>query len=135
MRDARLREIALGDESLPADLPPQERARAIRERLETLAAIALRDGSWAGVPGVEPGASVRARIGGAIEEIVARHPGEAVAIVSHAGAINAYLAALIGTERDFFFPIGNTSLSSVRFSGERSTLLRLNDTAHLERAL
>ena len=134
VRDPRLREIALGDESQPADLSAEARASAIRERLEALAAIALRDGSWASVPGVESNARVRSRVGEAVAHIVANHPNEHVAIVSHAGTINAHLAALLGTANDFFFPIGNTSLSSVRHVGARALLLRLNDTAHLERA-
>ncbi len=134
VRDERLREIALGEESLAADLTPAEQARAIRERLESLAAIALRDGSWSGVPGVEPAADVRARMRATVDEIVARHPDEHVAVVSHAGTINAHFAALLGTTHDFFFSIGNTSLSSVRIAGGRTLLLRLNDTAHLERA-
>lgn len=132
-RDVRLREIGLGDESLPPALAPEARAKAIRERLESLATTALRDGSWAGVPEVEPSANVRARVGAALADIVARHAGEHVAIVSHAGTINAYFAGILGTTHEFFFPIGNTSLSSIRLRGGRTTLLRLNDTAHLER--
>jgi hypothetical protein len=60
-------------------------------------------------------------------------PHELVALVSHAGTINAYFAELLGTRRDFFFPTGNTSLSTVRIEDGRSLLVRLNDTAHLER--
>lgn len=132
--DERLREIYLGPETLPASLAPRERARAIRERLESLAALALREGSWDSVPQGEAIAAVRARVRDVVAEIVARHAGEHVAVVSHAGTINAYLAELVGAKRDFFFPIGNTSLSSVRFAGANAMLLRLNDTAHLERA-
>jgi hypothetical protein len=40
---------------------------------------------------------------------------------------------MLGVPRDFFYPIGNTSLNSVRFAEGRPLLLRLNDTAHLER--
>lgn len=134
VRDARLREIGLGDESQPATLGPDERARAIRERLEMLAALAVREGSWESVAGVEDIAAVRARVGAAVDDIASRHPGEHVAIVSHAGTINAYLAHVLGVPRDFFVPLRNTSLSSVRIVGGRATLLRLNDCAHLERA-
>ncbi|GAC1301074.1 MAG: hypothetical protein NVSMB19_08760 [Vulcanimicrobiaceae bacterium] len=134
VRDDRLREIALGDDALPATLAPEERANAIRERLAALAAIALRDGSWAAVPDVEAARDVRARIGAAVDDIVARHPGAHVAIVSHAGTINAYLAALLEPSRDVFFPLGNTSLSSVRVTAGQARIVRLNDTAHLERA-
>lgn len=130
--DERLREIGLGDESLPSTLEPHERATAIRSRLASLAQIALRDGSWASVADAEPAADVRARIAQAVGDAARAHPGSHVALVSHAGTINAYFAALLGTARDFFFPIGNTSLSSVRIAGDDALVLRLNDTGHLE---
>jgi probable phosphoglycerate mutase len=132
--DPRVREIYLGDESV-AHVAAEERARVVRERLEMLATIAVRDGSWAAVPNVEPGAEVRARMQAAVDAIVAAHPDGHVAIVSHAGSINAYLASQLGIERDFFFPIGNTSLNSVRVMDGRVLLLRLNDTAHLEKGV
>ena len=132
--DARIREVYLGDESV-AEVAPEDRARVVRERLAMLADIALRDGSWAAVPGVEPTAEVRARMLAAVDDILAAHASGHVAIVSHAGSINAYLASVLGIPRDFFFPIGNTSLNSVRVTEGRPMLLRLNDTAHLEKGV
>ena len=132
--DVRLREIHLGTESV-AHLPAAERADAVRARLAGFAAMAVRDGSWAGVPQSEPAESVRARVTEAVDEIALRHPYEHVALVSHAGTINAYFAAILGTDRSFFFPTGNTSLSTVRIEDGRALVVRLNDTAHLERAL
>jgi probable phosphoglycerate mutase len=129
--DDRLREIYLGDLS-PGDVPAPERAEAIRSRLATLGGIAARDGSWDALPDAEPAAAVRARMAGAVGAIVARHPDATVALVSHAGAINAYIAGIVGVKRDFFFPTGNTSLSSIAFRDGVATLIRLNDTAHLE---
>lgn len=130
--DNRLREIYLGPE--PAEhLPPAERALAVRTRLEELAAIAIRDGSWAAVPECEPGADVRARMHEALTDIVAKHAGEHVAVVSHAGSINALLAEVLDLKRDFAFPVGNTSLSTIRFSDLPAMVVRINDTAHLER--
>ena len=130
--DARMREIGLGNASFPAELGGRERATAIRERLSMLAEIALRDGSWAAVPDAERASDVRVRFASAIAEIVRANPDAHVAVVSHAGSINAYCAEIVGTSRDFFFPAGNTSLSSVRIAGNRRLILRLNDTAHLE---
>jgi len=129
--DDRLREIFLGIEPA-ASMPPHERAAAVRARLEQLAAIAIRDGSWAAVPDCEPGAEVRARMRAAIDEIVARHPGGNIALVSHAGSINAYLAEILGLQRDFSFPVGNTSLSTVRYADHPPMVVRVNDSAHLE---
>ncbi len=129
--DDRLREIFLGIEPA-ASMPPRERAAAVRARLQELAAIAIRDGSWAAVPGCEPGVEVRARMREAIDEIVGRHPGGSIALVSHAGSINAYLAEILDMQRDFSFPVGNTSLSTVRFADHPPMVVRVNDTAHLE---
>jgi broad specificity phosphatase PhoE len=130
--DLRLREIHLGTESV-AHLPVAERGSAVRARLATFAAMAVRDGSWAAVPESEPAADVRERVVAAVDEIATRHPYEHVALVSHAGTINAYFAALLGTSRAFFFPTGNTSLSTVRIEDGRRVVVRLNDIAHLER--
>ena len=130
--DARVREIGLGNEPFAAELGVAERASAIRERLAMLAEMALRDGSWAAVPDAERASDVRIRFGRAVAEIVRAYPDAHVAVVSHAGSINAYFAELVGTERDFFFPAGNTSLSTVRIAGSQRLILRLNDTAHLE---
>jgi len=74
---------------------------------------------------------LRARLTTAIDRIISAHPGERVLVVSHAGAINAYLAALLGISHDYFFPTANTSISVMRALGERRMLFSLNDIAHL----
>ncbi|GAC1617587.1 MAG: histidine phosphatase family protein [Vulcanimicrobiaceae bacterium] len=129
--DARLCELDLA-EAPDGALDARERAIAIRGRLADLAEIGLREGSWASIAGAEPARDVAARIAGAVAEMAAAHPGAHVALVSHAGAINAYVAEILGTASSFFFPTGNTSLSTVRICGRERRLIRLNDTAHLE---
>ncbi|MGH7729085.1 MAG: histidine phosphatase family protein, partial [Vulcanimicrobiaceae bacterium] len=113
---------------------PERRPAALRAELAALAARAMRAGSWSELPGTESSHDVCARIEAALGEIARRHAGERIAIVSHAGTINAYLASVLGIARDFFFPTGNASISLVRLVGEERIVLRLNDTAHLERA-
>ena len=117
-----VREIAIG---------PTDDAMALRERLAWLAMVAMRDGSWAGIPGTEPSAQVRGRMLGALDAIAARHPGGRVAVVSHAGAINAALGAIAATSHDFLFPLANASVSVVRIAGGRRLLMTANETAHL----
>ena len=129
--DERIREIALGTETY-GHVPAAERANAMRDRLRELAKVALRDGSWASIPGAEAPDAVRARVTAAMAAIVALHPDAHVAVVSHAGSIEAYLADVLGIARPFFYPIFNTSLNSVRVVDGSATVLRLNDTAHLE---
>ena len=130
--DRRLREVGLGQVDVD-HLPIGEHAGAVRAHLEELGAVAMREGSWSGLAGTEPAAQIRARMREGVDAIAARHACETVAVVSHAGSINAYVADLLGIERDFFFPTGNTSLTLVRYGPEGRFLARLNDIAHLER--
>ncbi|MHB8146727.1 MAG: histidine phosphatase family protein [Vulcanimicrobiaceae bacterium] len=129
--DERLREVHIGEFDRPLDPGSGTIAGAVRARLDHLAVIALRDGGWSSIPGTEPSIDVRTRMRSAAGDAIAAHPGKRVLLVSHAGAINAYLADLLGIECDFFFPAGNTSISVVRASSTRRLLIRLNDTAHL----
>lgn len=116
--DARLREVEIAGVG-PVSLPD-------------LAEIAITHGGWSHLPGTESSASIRARMCAATNDIIAAHPRERVVLVSHAGAINAYIASLLGLPSDFFFPAGNTSISIVRARDDRRLVVTLNDTAHLE---
>jgi broad specificity phosphatase PhoE len=131
--DERLREVVREDGALDA-LPIAQRAVAVREYLTRFAQIAWRDGTWTALEGTEPPQEVRERMREAVLDLARRHRGERVVALSHAGAINAFFAALLGLSRDFFFPTGNTSVSVVRVQASGMLLVRLNDTAHLEGA-
>ncbi len=131
--DAALREVDLTSArpDIGAEVVPEERVRRLRAYLREIEAQALRVGVWSAIPGVESSAQVRERITGALRNIAARHPGRRVAVVSHNGAINAAIAALLGLDRDFFFPAANASLSLIRLHGERGLVVTINDHAHL----
>lgn len=116
--DRRLREVEI------ADVGPVS--------LQDLAEIALAHGGWSHIPGTESSTSIRTRMSEVVAEIVTAHAGERVAIVTHAGAINAYLSLLLNLEKDFFFPAGNTSITTVRARDARRLIVTVNDTAHLE---
>jgi 2,3-bisphosphoglycerate-dependent phosphoglycerate mutase len=123
--DERLREVEIGtlDEPRhPADFAGH---------LDRLAELAIAHGSWASIPGTESSAAIRERMRASIGAIVEGHRGQRIAVVSHAGAINAYLADAIGLNSDFFFPAANASISILRASGEKRLLVGLNDVAHL----
>ena len=119
-----VREIAIGPLEVAEPM-------TMRARLEWLAVVAMRDGSWTGIPGTEPSHEVRERMLRALDAIAARHPGRRVAVVSHAGAINAALGAIAGTAHDFVFPLANASVCVIRIGGGRRLLMSANDTAHL----
>jgi probable phosphoglycerate mutase len=69
-----------------------------------------------------------------VDEIVAAHPGQRVALVCHGGVVNAYAAHVVGRAAGdmFFFEPGYTSVSRFLASsaGHRS-VVSLNETAHL----
>lgn len=128
-----LREVGLGiiGPELSADLPPEEVLKRIKDALHEIAVVAVTSGTWESLPGAEPSAALRARMVGVVRRLAATHPGERIALVSHGGAINAYVAAILGIERDYFFPTANASLSVVRVQDKRAMLFTLNDIAHL----
>jgi broad specificity phosphatase PhoE len=131
--EAGIREVELaplGPDAVAA-ATPAELATYLRDRLREIANVALTDGVWSRIPGAEPSSTLRERATAAIDGIAARHAGERVAVVSNGGTINAYIAALLGVERDYFFPAANTSISMVRIKGARRLLMSLNDVAHL----
>ena len=69
---------------------------------------------------------------GAVERVIAAHPGGRVAVVCHGGVVNAYASHVLGISSALFFNPGYTSVSRILAarSGERS-ILSLNETGHL----
>ncbi len=128
-----LREVALGPIGLAQGESPtaEALAAALKARLREIALVAVTTGSWSSIPDSEPSAELRARLLAALDRIAAAHPGKRVAAVSHAGAINAYLAAVLGIQRDYFFPTANTAISVLRINSQRRMLFSLNDIGHL----
>src|SRR5262249_253107 len=128
-----LREGELGPigQQTAGPLTPEELSALLRARLREIAIIAVTTGRWSSIPGSEPSAALRSRLVAALDHITTSHPSQRVAVVSHAGAINAYLAAVLGLEQDYFFPTANTSISVVRINGRRRMLFSLNDIGHL----
>lgn len=128
-----LREVGLGviGPDLSADLPPEETLKRIKDALHEIAVVAVTTGTWESLAGAEPSAELRARLVAVVRRLAGAHAGERIALVSHGGAINAYLAAVLGIRRDYFFPTANASISALRVKGERAMLLSLNDIAHL----
>jgi broad specificity phosphatase PhoE len=105
--------------------------RAMRAHNRSAEAAVMRAGNWSLVPGCEPSEHLRSRMTQTICDIAEHHASQRVALVTHSGSINAFLAATLGLACDFFCPFENTSLSVLRVNGSRCVLLQLNDTAHL----
>jgi probable phosphoglycerate mutase len=77
-------------------------------------------------------ATFRAAVVAAIEGIVADHPGDTVAVVSHAAVINAYLGAHLGIEdRLIWATLDYASVTRVIANREGArTIAALNERAH-----
>ena len=77
-------------------------------------------------------AGFQALVTPALEEIIATHPGQRVAVFCHGGVINVWAAHVVATSPRLFFEPAYASLH--RFmcarSGQRN-VLSLNETAHL----
>jgi 2,3-bisphosphoglycerate-dependent phosphoglycerate mutase len=127
---------ALGVEVLvDDDLAEYDRHSSVYVPLEELAddpeLLAQVTADWAELQ-ANPG-PFRSRVTGAVDRIVAAHPGQKVAVVCHGGVINAYIGGQLGTDQVLFFEPRYTSISRVKASsaGVRS-LHSLNEAPHLD---
>jgi probable phosphoglycerate mutase len=87
------------------------------------------------IPGAETLAEVRARVSRGLEDLLARHAGQTVAVVTHRSVLKVALATMLGLERDFFwkFYLDNCSYSLVEHHPRLGyTITRLNENCHLE---
>ena len=88
-------------------------------------------------PGGERSEALHERVTEAFENLMERHQGEVVAVVSHGGAMRALIAHVLQLRPDRDPPIsvrGNTGISIIeKVRGRPPVLVRLNDTGHLER--
>ena len=85
-------------------------------------------------PGGEGLAAVRSRSTGAIEDIITRHPQEAVALVSHRVVLKVLICALLGLDNSHFWNITQDTTAINCFHHRNGTWICnfLNDTCHLK---
>lgn len=81
-------------------------------------------------PGGESFAEMQTRIVGAIDRLVARHPGQTIVAVSHADPIKAALAQALGTHLDLFqrIIVSPCSISAVMYGSSGPAVLAANST-------
>ncbi len=132
-----LKEIKLGNiHSLPEDSQKNLAAltKALQERQFDIVRVAGETGHWDGIPDSEQSTTFRSRVVQTLDEIVSKHIGQRILAFAHGGVINAYIAEVLGLEKDFFFPAANTSISIVRAaSTKHRVLFVLNDIGHIMR--
>jgi probable phosphoglycerate mutase len=97
------------------------------------AALKMRaEQRWDAIPGAESAESITTRVRGAVERIVAAHPGQCVAIFSHGGIICEILVQATRAGHPFaFIGASNGSISQIVAFRERWIVRRFNDTSHL----
>ena len=100
---------------------------------DRLVEIALEIGEDGTIDFKEEPAAVVQRMAAVLDEIVEKHVGGRVVVVSHGGAIIAYLADVLQLEpgRLRMLPY-YTSVSVVRVLGDRRMVGAIGDVAHLE---
>ena len=121
-----LREVGLGEWE---GMTPAE----IDLRWESAYARWVRDPPAHIPPGGEGMEAFGARVVAAVDRIRAAHAGADVVVVSHGGAIGAYLCRVLGMGLShlFRFKLENASLSEVVEDHIGLRLALLNDTSHL----
>ena len=99
-----------------------------------LAAAPDYDWRVLGPPGGESTLALMARAAEVFAEIVAAHPGQKVAVVSHGGLLDAYLRHALGIahDRPVHFRFGNTALARLVLKDGHVRLLSLGDERHVE---
>lgn len=130
-----LKEIKLGNiRPLPDD--GQDLAaltKALQERQLDIVRLAGEVGHWDVIPDSEPSTAFRKRVVETLDEIARNHISQRVLAFAHGGVVNAYVAEVLGLQKEFFFPAANTSITIVRVSGKRRVLYVLNDLSHIKR--
>jgi probable phosphoglycerate mutase len=97
-----------------------------------IAARMYAEERWDVIPNAEPAADFSARIRGAVERIVARHPDGRVVVVTHGGVIGDLVRQAVQSPRGFaFVGADNASITHLVVHGDRWVVRRFNDTAHL----
>jgi len=130
-----LKEIRLGNvRAIPNDNQDLVAlTKALQERQLDIVRLAGEVGQWDVIPDSEPSMAFRKRVVETLDEIAHNHIGQRVLAFAHGGVVNAYVAEVLGLQKDFFFPAANTSITIVRVSGKRRVLYVLNDIGHIRK--
>jgi len=85
-------------------------------------------------PGGEAMATMQTRMVGALEAVVADHPGQLVVVVSHADPIKAAIAHFTGVHLDLFqrIVVSPASVTAFSFSPHGVAMVKCNDTGGLD---
>ncbi len=122
--EADLREVHLGEWE----------GGLFRVKVETRDPVAVRmlaEQRWDVVPGAEAAEAFAHRVRLGVERIAAAHPGGRVVVVCHGGVIAEVLRQACGCQPFAFTGADNGSISEIVVDGDRWTVRRFNEGAHL----
>jgi 2,3-bisphosphoglycerate-dependent phosphoglycerate mutase len=108
---------------------------AFRKHTSELHPIAVQmatEQRWDVIPGAETTADFHTRVRRGITTIAEAHPNQRVAVVVHGGVIGSIMAIATGAQSFAFVGADNASISQIVVLGDRWTVRRFNDTAHLD---
>ncbi len=110
-------------------LTPEEAARQWPDPL----AKWYRTPGSARIPGGESLDELRERCGGAIKEVVEKHPGSTVVVVSHTVVNRVILLLVLGLANDRFWRLrqDTCAINEIEADDGLFTLVSMNDTCHL----
>ncbi len=100
--------------------------------MDPVAVRMLEEERWDVIPGAESAEDFGGRIRDALGRIHGRHPDQRVAVFTHGGVIGRILSEASGARPFAFNGADNGSISHVVVTGERWSVRRYNDTAHLD---
>jgi 2,3-bisphosphoglycerate-dependent phosphoglycerate mutase len=127
-------EVAFDDELVEAHIGGWE-GKPFEEIMESDPAIVqhLRQqrAIWHRAPGAEHAERFRARVRGAVDGLLSKHPDENLLLFAHGGVINAYVGEVLGVQQEMFFLPENTSLNTLDVDGDVRSVRFLNDVLHL----
>lgn len=124
--DERLREYHMGDwTGLTA------------EEIRVAAPAVHLDDPELTIPNGESAQHMHERVASFLRDMIARHAGETVILVSHGGTLGAMIGTMLGLPamRRHPFAFGNASVAKASYEGGRWRLRSLNDRCHLRGAL
>jgi probable phosphoglycerate mutase len=98
---------------------------------DPIAVQMMAEESWAVIPGAEPADRFAERLRGAVTRIARAHPGERVAVFSHAAAIGEILAQAARSRPFAFLGATNAAISEMLVTGDQWVIRSFNDGAHL----
>jgi broad specificity phosphatase PhoE len=87
------------------------------------------------LPGGESLDEVRIRSMAALEEVIQKHPGKTLVLVSHRVINKVLICGILGIDNSHFWQIGQdtTAINLIRYKNGKYVLSILNETCHLKR--